>query len=632
MGVGLENRDENPQPPEGDTFSAATDPKLGSFVPPDPADLAPFFPHLEIEELLGHGGTGAVYKARQTKLDRIVALKIIKPESAGDPAFAERFSREARTLVRLNHPHIVAVHDFGEAGDLYYFIMEYVDGTDLRQLLKTQRLEPEQAFAVIPQICEALQFAHDNGVVHRDIKPENILLDKQGRVKIADFGLAKLAGGKPEDFTLTGTHQVMGTPRYMAPEQMEGSHQVDHRADIYSLGVVFYEMLTGELPLGRFDPPSHKARVDARLDVVVLKTLAREPDRRYQQASQVKSDIERLSCEPVAASHARGQFATGKPPLVNVDFVGARRQVQGPAIGLILVGVVNILLPLLVTCWFVIAVQGTLNPSLLSMILLAVLGLGVPAGLLMVIAGLKMRTLEMNGLAMTASILTILPITVGSIIGLPIGIWSLTVLNRAEVKSAFAGERNTWNELPLPPLPLKPAKAAGDALSENDHLRIKSMVRGPATGLILVGLLNLLLLVMALVVLPTSTGKSSHASAVPAPVSPVMVTLPIAQTNMLQFAQDAPEIYPSATASETQASAPWWSSRFGFFLDLVLAVGRGSAVERLADTRRLEDGAARTVLAGGNRLRRGHSALSHWIHLRVAHRFLVADGTEPSRR
>src|SRR5262249_22170600 len=145
---------------------------------------------------------------------------------------------------KLSHPHIVAVHDFGETGGLYFFIMEYVDGANLRQLLLSHQLRPQDSLKIIPQICEALQYAHDEGVVHRDIKPENILLDKKGRVKIADFGLARLVGGStPANFTLTGSRQTVGTPHYMAPEQMERPQQVDHRADIFSLGVVFYEIL-----------------------------------------------------------------------------------------------------------------------------------------------------------------------------------------------------------------------------------------------------------------------------------------------------------------------------------------------------------------------------------------------------
>src|SRR5439155_8960289 len=145
---------------------------------------------------------------------------------------------------------------------------------------------------IVPQVCDALGYAHAQGVVHRDVKPENILLGRDGRVKIADFGLAKVAD--PAGVSLTGTRQAMGTPHYMAPEQWEKPGTVDHRADIYALGVVLYELLTGELPLGRFDPPSQKIKLDVRIDEVVLRALAKEPDRRYQHAGQVKSDLERI--------------------------------------------------------------------------------------------------------------------------------------------------------------------------------------------------------------------------------------------------------------------------------------------------------------------------------------------------
>jgi hypothetical protein len=266
------------------------------FEPPEPAALAPHFPHLEIQALLGRGGMGAVYKARHLKLDRLVALKILAPEAGRDPAFAERFLREARVLARLDHPGIVAVYDFGESGGLYFLVMQLVEGTDLRQVLRAGRVSPREALAIVPQLCEALQYAHDHGVVHRDVKPENILLDSKGRVKVADFGLAKLAG--PAGSLLTGSGQVMGTPHYMAPEQVERPLEVDHRADIYSLGVVFYELLTGELPLGRFPPPSRKVEVDVRLDEVILRTLEKEPQRRYQHASEVKVEVESIPPPP----------------------------------------------------------------------------------------------------------------------------------------------------------------------------------------------------------------------------------------------------------------------------------------------------------------------------------------------
>ena len=319
-------------------------PPVSGFVPPTVAELAPLFPQLEILELLGKGGMGAVYKARQPGLDRLVAVKILPPEISHDPAFTERFQRETRALARLSHPHIVAVYDFGQvalecggltppsiqlettpgAADddpkyhanvplmeggvkpphsreaLCYIVMEFVDGANLRQAIQTKTLTSAEALAIVPQICEALQFAHDEGIVHRDIKPENILIDKRGRVKIADFGLAKLLGQDASDHSLTATNQVMGTLRYMAPEQMQGSRAVDHRADIYSLGVVFYELLTGELPMGKFAPPSKRVHVDVRLDEVVLRALEQEPEQRYQHASDVKTAIERMSImEPV---------------------------------------------------------------------------------------------------------------------------------------------------------------------------------------------------------------------------------------------------------------------------------------------------------------------------------------------
>ena len=264
------------------------------FVPPGPAELAPHFPQFEMLRLVGQGGMGAVYQARQPKLDRLVAVKILPPEVAHGPGFTERFSREARSLARLSHPNIVTIFDFGAADGLYYFSMEYVDGNNVRSLLEAGRLAPQLALKIVAQVCDALQYAHDEGFVHRDIKPENILLDGRGRVKIADFGLARLVGLTPTYLTLTGSQEVMGTLYYMAPEQLKRTHEVDHRADLYSLGVVFYEMLTGELPVGRFAPPSQRASVDPRLDAIVLRALAREPEHRYQDAAQIKQEVEAI--------------------------------------------------------------------------------------------------------------------------------------------------------------------------------------------------------------------------------------------------------------------------------------------------------------------------------------------------
>lgn len=281
------------------------------------------FPNLEIIEIIGAGGMGTVYRARQPKLERLVALKILPEHLARQATFAERFHREARLLARLHHPHIVSVFDFGQAGPFYYLLMELVEGANLRQSMRAGRFSASQALQVVPQICEALQFAHEQGVLHRDIKPENILLDRHGRVKIADFGIAKLVDDNAQEVTLTASGAVLGTPAYMAPEQIESPTQVDHRADIYSLGVVFYELLTGELPLGRFAPPSQKTPLDQRVDEIVLRALAKEKELRQQSASEVKTQIEQVestssSPVPVQAlgpTSSRADFVLCNPSL-----------------------------------------------------------------------------------------------------------------------------------------------------------------------------------------------------------------------------------------------------------------------------------------------------------------------------
>jgi serine/threonine protein kinase/HEAT repeat protein len=274
----------------------------GKFTPPEPKELAEHFPQLEILGLIGSGGMGAVYRARQRGLDRIVALKILPPGIGDRPGFAERFTREAQALAKLNHPGIVTIHDTGRANGLYFLLMEHVDGVNLRQLIERGRISPREALAIVPMVCDALQYAHDEGIVHRDIKPENILMDRQGRVKVADFGLAKLVGeeetgipvGRGFFTDVTAAGELMGTPQYMAPEQIERPGEVDHRADIYSLGVVLYQMLTGELPTGEFEPPSRKVNVDVRLDEVFLRALQRDPERRYQNAGMVGQSVETI--------------------------------------------------------------------------------------------------------------------------------------------------------------------------------------------------------------------------------------------------------------------------------------------------------------------------------------------------
>jgi serine/threonine protein kinase len=262
------------------------------------ADVANRFPAYEVTGTIGRGGMGVVFRARQKALDREVALKVLPGGAARPAGFTERFAREARALARLQHPGIVQVFDFGTSADGWCFLaMELVEGVNLRKMLADGRLPPKAALAIVPQICDALQYAHDHGVVHRDIKPENVLVTPDGRVKIADFGLAKLVL-EARGALLTQTGVSMGTPLYMAPEQVERPADVDHRADIYSLGVVFYEMLTGELPIGRFAPPSKKSDVDARIDDIVLKTLEKEREARFQRVAEVRTKIDEAGVPP----------------------------------------------------------------------------------------------------------------------------------------------------------------------------------------------------------------------------------------------------------------------------------------------------------------------------------------------
>ena len=262
-------------------------------------------PQYEIESLIGRGGMGAVYRGRHLGLNRPVAIKVLPADMLGDPEFAVRFRREARTLAKLHHPGIVSVHDSGETADgNLYFAMELVEGTDLAHLIRGKALPPAAALEIASQVCDALQYAHDQGVIHRDIKPANVLVTRDGRAKLADFGLAR----PDEDIhsRVTKTQRVMGTADYMAPEHRAGLP--DHRADIFSLGVMLYEMLTGHTPRGNWPAPSKITSVDHRLDQIVLKALELEPDRRYQKASDLKSDLETLKA--AAPLVARSQKRT----------------------------------------------------------------------------------------------------------------------------------------------------------------------------------------------------------------------------------------------------------------------------------------------------------------------------------
>jgi len=274
---------------------------------PLPEELTNLLPHgnYHVESFLGQGGMGAVYKGMQVRLKRPVAIKIMRRDFGKDHDFEARFEREAQAMAKLNHPNIVSVIDFGEAGsDYLYIVMELIDGADMMDVIRGGQMTQEMALSLLPQICDALQFAHDHGIVHRDIKPSNIMLTRDGRIKMADFGLAKHFDAENSFRTQTGTG--MGTPDYAAPEQFSPDSPIDHRADIYALGVMIYQMITGQLPRGAWKPPSQRAEVSPQWDSIVSRAMQSDPSDRYQQASEVKTDVSSI---PLAGSRVRKDVA-----------------------------------------------------------------------------------------------------------------------------------------------------------------------------------------------------------------------------------------------------------------------------------------------------------------------------------
>jgi serine/threonine protein kinase len=264
----------------------------GKWTPPSDAEVARLFPQYEVRGIVGRGGMGAVYRAQQVTLDREVAIKLLPLEVSVNPSFADRFVREARAMAKLSHPNIISVYDFGTTDEGHlYFVMEFIDGADLSQIIRGPGLAANQALVIAGQVCTALGYAHGKGVIHRDIKPANVMVNTDGMAKVADFGLARLtdASGEQLGHTVTGT--IMGTPEYMSPEQKRGMN-VDHRADIYSMGVMLYEMICKEPPQGSFEPPSQRAGCDAGIDQIVLKAMNRTPENRYQSTVEMKADLD----------------------------------------------------------------------------------------------------------------------------------------------------------------------------------------------------------------------------------------------------------------------------------------------------------------------------------------------------
>ncbi len=265
----------------------------------------------ELGEIIGFGGMSEVHLARDLRLHRDVAVKVLRADLARNPSFYLRFRREAQNAAALNHPAIVAVYDTGEAatpsGPLPYIVMEYVDGVTLRDIVHNDGpMPPRRALEVIADACQALNFSHQHGIIHRDVKPANIMISDAGAVKVMDFGIARALADTGNRVTQTAA--VIGTAQYLSPEQARGE-SVDARSDVYSLGCVLYEMLTGEAPFVgdspvavayqhvREDPipPSQKrAGISAELDAVVLKALTKNPDNRYQSAAEMRADLVRV--------------------------------------------------------------------------------------------------------------------------------------------------------------------------------------------------------------------------------------------------------------------------------------------------------------------------------------------------
>ncbi|HEY7280899.1 MAG TPA: protein kinase [Actinomycetota bacterium] len=255
-----------------------------------------------IDREIGRGGMAHVYRATDTVLGRTVAVKVLNPDYASDPSFVERFRREARAAARLNHPNVVAVFDTGSDGDLHFIVMELVDGRSLAEVLGDEGpLDPERAAAIAEGIAEGLSFAHAGGLVHRDVKPANVMITPPGRVKVMDFGIARLATAN----TITHASTVFGTAAYLAPEQAQG-RRVDARADVYALGVVLYEMLVGRVPFRAdsalavaskhvLEPPEAPSAVrtgiPAELEAVTLRALAKDPGDRYRGAGEMAAAL-----------------------------------------------------------------------------------------------------------------------------------------------------------------------------------------------------------------------------------------------------------------------------------------------------------------------------------------------------
>ncbi len=241
---------------------------------------------------VGQGGIAEIYRAKQPSLNRVVAIKMLSKALSDNPDIVKRFDRESLVIAHLNHPNIVHVIDKGIAGGRYYFVMEYVDGASLRQVIDSDKIPLNTKLEAVVQVCKGLDYAHKNGVIHRDVKPANILIDRQGNAKVTDFGIAQIVGGEKNEIDTTSSDMVMGTVAYMSPEQKISSRDVDQTTDIYATGVMIYEILCGKKPLGHFKIPSEvNPGLNKKFDEIIVKCLAQDRSDRYQSAVDLKDAL-----------------------------------------------------------------------------------------------------------------------------------------------------------------------------------------------------------------------------------------------------------------------------------------------------------------------------------------------------
>jgi serine/threonine protein kinase len=300
------------------TASSSSKPSKG-WQPPTLEEMQAMLTQYEFISLLGRGGMGAVYKAQQVSLQRSVAIKVLPGDLIDDleANFAERFKNEARTMAKMNHPGIVKVYDFGETQTgLLYIVMEFINGTDVSQMIRSKgKLPQDYALAITAHVGDALAYAHKNGVIHRDIKPANILINQEGTVKVADFGLAKANDSNQRGLTKTNT--AMGTPDFVAPEALSPGTVVDGRADLYAMGVMLYQMLTGEIPRGMWSMPSTKVGSDPRYDAVILKAMQTDRELRYQDATEIRRDLDVIMTQPFTKEEPKPAATPAQPPVAS---------------------------------------------------------------------------------------------------------------------------------------------------------------------------------------------------------------------------------------------------------------------------------------------------------------------------